>query len=111
MPTCVSLRIGGVNRQDRPRGIRDIWMWTSHRDIAELIRLSIDVEGIRFAIVYGGSDNPNSCLEYSSAREVLGYQPQDHVSDHLHELPPEVVAKHAAMVWQVRDRGTGRTMG
>jgi len=106
----VSLRIGGVNRDDHPRSIRDIWMWTSQRDTAEMIRLSIDVEGIRFAIVYGGSDNPNSCLEFSSAREVLGYRPQDHVSEHIHNLPPEVVAKHATTVWQVRDRGTGKTM-
>lgn len=106
----VSLRIGGVNGDDRPKGIRSIWMWTSHRDIAELCRLAVDVEGIQFAIVYGGSDNPNSCLEFSSAREVLGFQPQDHVSDYLHELPPEVVAKHAATVWQVRTRGTGRTL-
>ena len=72
--------------------------------------LSADSEGILFAIVYGGSDNPNSCLEFSSAREVLGFQPQDHVSDYMHKLPPEVVAKHAATVWQVRDSGTGRTM-
>jgi hypothetical protein len=106
----VSLRIGGVNKQDRPRSIRDIWMWTSQRDMAEMIKLSIEVEGIQFAIVYGGSDCPNSCLEFSSSREILGYVPQDHVSDYLHELPPEVVAKHAATVWQVRDRGTGRTM-
>ena len=106
----VSLRIGGVNPDDRPRGIRDIWMWTSHRDIAELCRLAVDVEDIQFAIVYGGSDNPNSCLEFSSARDILGYVPQDHVSDHLADLPPEVVAKHAATVWQVRNRATGHTL-
>ena len=106
----VSLRIGGVNKDDRPKNIRSIWMWTSHRDMAELCRLAVDVEGIQFAIVYGGSDNPNSCLEFSSAREILGFVPQDHVSDHLHELPPEAVAKHAATVWQVRSKGTGHTL-
>ena len=72
--------------------------------------VKVATTGIRFAIVYGGSDNPNSCLEFSSAREVLGYRPQDHVSEHIHNLPPEVVAKHATTVWQVRDRGTGKTM-
>jgi len=106
----VSLRIGGVNREDRPRGIRSIWMWTSHRDIAELCRLAVDVEGIQFAIVYGGSDNPNSCLEFSSARELLGFVPQDRVSDYLADYPPEVLAKHAATVWQVRNKGTGHTL-
>ena len=106
----VSLRIGGVNRDDRPRGIRDIWMWTSQRDMAEICRLAVDVEGIQFAIVYAGSDNPNSCLEFSSAREILGFVPQDHVSDYLPDLPPEVVAKHAATVWRVASRGTGHTL-
>lgn len=106
----VALRIGGVNPKDRPTGIRDIWMWTSQRDMAELIRLSIDVEGIQFAIVYGGSDCPNSCLEFSSARDLLGFTPQDHVSDYLQDLPPEVVAKHAATVWQVKSKGTGYTL-
>ena len=106
----VSLRIGGVNPQDRPRGIRDIWMWTSHRDIAELCRLAVDVAGIQFAIVYGGSDNPNSCLEFSSAREILGFVPQDHVSEYFSDMPPEVVAKHAATVWQVKNKGTGHTL-
>ena len=106
----VSLRIGGVNRDDRPRGIRDIWMWTSQEDMAELCRLAIDVEGIQFAIVYGGSDNPNSCLEFSSAREILGFVPKSHTSEYLGDLPPEVVAKHAATVWQVKNRGTGHTL-
>jgi uronate dehydrogenase len=106
----VSLRIGGVNRNDRPGGIRDIWMWTSHRDMAEICRLAVDVEGIQFAIVYGGSDNPNSCLEFSSAREVLGFVPQDHVSEYFSDLPPEVVAKHAATVWQTVNKGTGQTL-
>ena len=106
----VSLRIGGVNRDDRPSNIRSIWMWTSHRDMAELCRLAVDVEGIQFAIVYGGSDNPNSCLEFSSARELLGFVPQDHVSDYIHQLKPEDVARHAATVWQVRSKGTGHTL-
>ena len=97
----VSLRIGGVNREDRPRGIRDIWMWTSQEDIAERIQ---------FAIVYGGSDNPNSCLDFSSAREILGFVPKHHTSEYLGNLPPEVVAKHAATVWQVRNKGTGHTL-
>ena len=82
-------------------------MWISHRDIAELFRLAIDTEGIQFAIVYGGSDNPNSCLELSSAWEILGFKPQDSVKDYLSQLPPEVVAKHESTVWKIMDKGTG----
>ena len=82
-------------------------MWISHRDIAELFRMAIDTEGIQFAIVYGGSDNPNSCLELSSARDILGFKPQDSVKDYLGELPPDVVAKHESTVWKVMDKGTG----
>ncbi len=103
----VALRIGNVNDKDRPLNIRGIWMWISHRDIAELFRLAIDTEGIQFAIVYGGSDNQNSCLELSSARDILGFKPQDSVKDYLGELPPDVVAKHESTVWKVMDKGTG----
>jgi len=106
----VSLRIGGVNGDDKPKNIRSIWMWTSHRDMAELCRLAVDVEGIQFAIVYGGSDNPNSCLEFSSAKEILGFEPQDHVADYLDGLSPEILAQNEATSWEVRSVGTGHTM-
>ena len=106
----IALRIGGVNREDHPTGLRDIWMWTSQRDIAELIHLAIDTEGIQFAIVYGASDCPNSCLEFSSSRERLGFAPKDHVPDYLPALPPEMVARHAATIWQVKNRETGYTL-
>ena len=105
----VALRIGNVNDKNRPLNIRGIWMWTSHRDIAELFRLAIDTEDIQFAIVYGGSDNPNSCLEFSSSREILGFNPQDSVTDYLTDMPPEVVAKHESTVWQIINKGTGFT--
>ncbi|MEW6749848.1 MAG: hypothetical protein AB1505_02595 [Candidatus Latescibacterota bacterium] len=51
-----------------------------------------------------------SCLDLSSARRILGFVPRDHVSEHLQSLPPEVVARHAATVWQVRSQGTGCTL-
>ena len=103
----VALRIGNVNDKNRPQNIRGIWMWISHRDIAELFRLAIDTEGVQFAIVYGGSDNPNSCLKLSSASEILGFNPQDSVKDYLSELPAEVIAKHESTVWKILDKGTG----
>ena len=72
--------------------------------------LAVDVEGIQFAIVYGGSDNLNSCLEFSSAKEILGFEPRDHVADRLDELKTEVIAQNEATVWAVRSQGTGHTM-
>ena len=50
------------------------------------------------------------CSAHMDSREILGFVPQDHVSDYLADLPPEVLAKHAATVWQVRNRDTGHTL-
>lgn len=105
----VALRIGNVNDKNQPLNIRGIWMWVSHRDIAELFRRAIDTEGIQFAIIYGGSDNPNSCLEFSSSQDILGFTPQDHVSDHLSKLPPEELEKNEATKWQILSKGTSFT--
>ena len=106
----VAVRIGGVYADDRPHVIRDIWMWTSQRDMAELLRRAVQAEGIRFAIVYGGSNNPNSCLELASADDILGFVPQDDVIEYLDDLPAAIVARHEATVWQALDKGTGHTL-
>lgn len=32
------------------------------------------------------------------SREILGFVPQDHVSDYLSDFPPEVLAKHSLLM-------------
>jgi nucleoside-diphosphate-sugar epimerase len=51
--------------------------WLSHRDCAELFARCIEAQGVRWAIVYGISDNPRQFWDISRARELLGYQPHD----------------------------------
>ncbi len=48
---------------------------------APAIERSIDAGEIRFAVFHGLSDNRFSRLDISDARELLGYQPQDDLTE------------------------------
>lgn len=89
------LRIGAVRREDDPGApsaappgslldlpekrpgdhMRSVWL--SQRDCASLIGRCLDVEGVRFAIVYGVSANPRRFWDLEHARELLGWEPRD----------------------------------
>ncbi len=51
--------------------------WLSRRDMAELVRACVDSPDVRWAVVYGVSDNPRQFWDIAHARELLGYAPQD----------------------------------
>ncbi len=88
------LRIGAVRGEDDPGapsaapsgspldlperrpGDRMRSVWLSQRDCASLIGRCLDVEGVRFAIVYGVSANPRRFWDLEHARELLGWEPQ-----------------------------------
>jgi nucleoside-diphosphate-sugar epimerase len=90
--TAVCLRIGTVRPDDdaraqgvpeplelltaeqRRRRIRATWL--SRRDSAELIARGIDAP-IRWAVVYGISNNPRQFWSLDGAREILGFEPRD----------------------------------
>ena len=59
--------------QQRQR-VRAIWL--SQRDCAHLIERCLEVD-VRWALVYGISDNPRQFWDISHARELLGYAPRD----------------------------------
>lgn len=80
----ICLRIGYVNESGDPlaaprdegeRRTRAIWL--SHRDCAQLFARAIEAGHLPWAIAYGTSDNPRQVWDLSSARELLGYRPQD----------------------------------
>lgn len=91
------LRIGSVRADDDPRSpellttapalldhltpeqrfARTRATWLSQRDCAELIANCLDADDVRWAVVYGISDNPRQFWDLSHARELLGYQPKD----------------------------------
>ena len=76
------LRIGTVNRANRPTDIRQLATWCSHRDVVQLIRLCLDHQPLQFDIFYGVSDNKWRFWDIDHARDVLGYAPRDNAEDY-----------------------------
>ena len=62
---------------------RDLGMWVSPRDLAQLFTRSIDApditneHGVPFQVFYGISDNTRTSWSIANARQVIGYAPQD----------------------------------
>ena len=92
---AVCLRIGACMGDNAPTTPRNLWdpardaepdiaiqrkrvraFWLSNRDCVQLIERSLEAD-VRWALVYGISDNPRKLFDIEHAREVLGYQPQD----------------------------------
>jgi NAD+ dependent glucose-6-phosphate dehydrogenase len=85
----VCLRIGSVVRgndpwqasqPDRPgaedRFARYRATWLSHRDCAELIAAALTAD-VRWAVVYGVSDNRRRFWDLEGAERILGFRPKD----------------------------------
>ena len=73
----------------------------SERDLIQLIQKSIDDERLRFAIFQGVSDNRFKRLDISDARELVGYAPQDDLTELQPDLKPlklneKVIAHNAS---------------
>ena len=79
----IALRIGAFEPYDSPKlehqGFRDIWL--SPRDAVALFRAAIETPGLGYAIVNGTSKTERERLSLQSAREILGYEPQDSSAD------------------------------
>ena len=81
--SSISLRIGAVNRADRPTKVREYSLWCSHRDIAQMVRRCIEApESLSFGIYYVVSDNKWSYRSLENARRELGFEPQDQAEQH-----------------------------
>jgi nucleoside-diphosphate-sugar epimerase len=78
--SAICLRIGAFQPPENVRSEKGIAMldaWVSRRDLTQLIQRSIDVEDLKFAIFHGLSNNRFKRLDISDARELLGYEPVD----------------------------------
>lgn len=92
---AVCLRIGGCMGENAPTSPVNLWnperdsepgirearmriraVWLSNRDCVHLFERSIEAD-VRWALVYGISDNHRKLWDIDHARKVLGYQPQD----------------------------------
>ena len=86
----IAVRIGGFQPYDSPYlARREHWVfgiWLSPRDAAALIGRAIETPGVGYAIVNGTSKTKHQVLSLESAREILGYEPQDDVRDYEHSV-------------------------
>ena len=74
----MAVRIG--NAFPEPIDERRLSIWTSHRDLAQLIGIGLDHPDVKFEIVYGVSANTRSWWNNRNA-ERLGYRPDDNAED------------------------------
>lgn len=83
--SSVAIRIGGFQPpstiEDPKNGLAMVDAWVSRRDLQQLIEKSIDAEPLTFLLVHGLSNNRFKRLDISTARDVLGYEPQDDATE------------------------------
>jgi NAD+ dependent glucose-6-phosphate dehydrogenase len=74
----ICLRIGWVGESDEPPRDHPAGeaIWLSPRDCAHLVDRALQTS-VRWAVVYGISNNPRAFWDLTSARELLGYEPRD----------------------------------
>jgi nucleoside-diphosphate-sugar epimerase len=76
--SVICLRIGTVNRENRPRNAREFSTLLTHADLVQLVDCCIRApEEVRFAIYYGVSANTWRFWEIADAAEAIGYRPRD----------------------------------
>ena len=76
-----NVRIGNLTEGHPPKDYeRGQAMWLSHRDCAHLHQRALEAD-YDYVIVYGISDNDRKYYSLESAREALGYDPQDNSAE------------------------------
>lgn len=76
--SVICLRIGTVNRDDRPRNPREFATLLTHRDLVQLVRRCLEApRELSFAVFYGVSRNTWRIWDIDDATAVLGYEPLD----------------------------------
>lgn len=81
--SVICLRIGAVNREDRPLSPRQFSVWCSQRDVAQMVERCIAApESLRFDVFYVVSSNKWGYRDLEHARRVVGYEPEDRAEEH-----------------------------
>ena len=74
----LALRIGTVNKQNKPINIRQFSTLFTQRDLIGLVQSCIEAPSdLGFGIYYGVSDNSWRIWDISNSKEDLRYQPRD----------------------------------
>jgi NAD(P)-dependent dehydrogenase (short-subunit alcohol dehydrogenase family) len=82
--SSICLRIGAfqpIEAAKAESGIGMLDAFVSQRDLNQLIERCIDAENLRFGIFAGLSDNRFKRMDITDARELLGYAPQDDLTE------------------------------
>jgi nucleoside-diphosphate-sugar epimerase len=81
--SILCIRIGRVNREDRPTSVRDLSVWLSQRDVVQILERAIAAPAdLRSGIFFATSDNRWGYRDLTHARTVLGFVPEDHAEAH-----------------------------
>jgi len=81
--SIISVRVGKVEVADVPASVRAEAVWCSHRDIVQFLEKCVDApDEIGFEILFAVSDNATGYREWQSAKELVGYEPQDNSAMH-----------------------------
>ena len=81
--SIICVRIGRVNRENRPQSVIDNAIYLSHRDISQMLRRCIDApDSLKYDIFFAVSNNRWNYRDLSHPKEVIGYEPQDSADDY-----------------------------
>ncbi len=83
----LAVRIGYFRGVANDEGLREGWLrriWLGTRDCGRFFRLAVDAAPFGYGVVYACSRAPENYLDLSSARGLLGYEPEEEVPP-----PPE----------------------
>lgn len=82
--SMISVRIGSVTQEDRPRTTRENAIYLSHRDVSTHLKACIDApDDVRCDTFFAVSNNRWNYRDLAHPREVLGWEPQDTADDKL----------------------------
>jgi nucleoside-diphosphate-sugar epimerase len=76
--STICLRIGTVNRENRPLNERQFATLLTHRDLIQLVDRSLAAPAsLEFAVLYGVSENMWRIWDIEEARRAIGFEPDD----------------------------------
>ncbi len=105
--SVISIRIGAFQPLSKAREEDSVSLldaFVSHRDLHQLLVKCIDAENIRFAIFHGLSNNRFKRMDISTARELVGYDPQDDLTQENPRLK-DLQLSETVIAHNVQDEG------
>jgi len=76
----ICLRIGTVNRENRPLDIRQRATLFMHPDLVKMVDMCLLAEDIGFEIFYGVSANTWRFWDTAPVRDCLGWEPEENAA-------------------------------